>query len=232
MVNFIRLRDHNDYTEWLGLKAAYGMSVIQIETMYSDNETIYDQYLDVFQDVVNTFEAILSHIRRPFMRFGNDAGLICLGRWAARWCRDPPIRKRLISLMYTCYLQEDNEGSQIAAAGAEVLQHLEERDIKPAPMCCGDIPEHRRVRLHTTTVYRKNKSRRLDFLRYPYTGSVESIWMKYPDGDYQYQDSALTTTSETEPDTIFGPGYKAWRRPDGSYYTVRSPEFYFVLPKA
>ncbi len=82
--NFEKLRHRVDYISWLGLRAACGMSVVQIEAMYSDTEMIYDQYLNIYQDLADAFEATLKRTSRPSIRFGIDGGLLHIMAWASR----------------------------------------------------------------------------------------------------------------------------------------------------
>ena len=193
---------------------------------------VYDQYLETYRDVADVLEITLNQESRAGKRFGIDGGFVSMARWASNWCRHPPLRARLIALQRLSHLMEDVEGTQHAAVGCELLRRLEEDGIHPAPTCCADIPESARVRHHTSFSYNKAKMRRLDFLRSPYTGPVESMWSSYDSNhDYQCEDNASTTTSEVEPDFVMGPGYRSVRQADGSYYTMKAPEFYFAIPK-
>ena len=153
-------------------------------------------------------------------------------RWAANWCREPRLRERLIALQRASNLTEEVESTKLAAIGCDLLRRLEEDGIDQTPTCCADIPESARVRHHTSFYYTKAKMRRMDFLRSPYTGPVQSVWTSYDSNhDYQLEDNASTTTSEVEPDFVMGPGYRSIRQADGSYYTFNAPEFFFAIPK-
>ena len=106
---FTQLRGYCNSVQWRVLRAAYGMSVIQIDMLNSTSETDYDQYLEVFTEVADMYEAVLhADTRTAQYRFPMDTGSTCLVGWAASWCREPLIRARLITLLLS---QESQRGN-------------------------------------------------------------------------------------------------------------------------
>ena len=150
--------------------------------------------------------------------------------WAAKWCRDPSLRARLINLLSTSRVLEGTEGSEIHGLLCDILRNIEEDGMEPTN--CTDIREQRRIRCHAGALYRKSSLMRQDFLRYPYNGASESVSTSFvPATSMQVENHASAIHSGNEPDLIFGPGYLSARQLDGSYYTLRAPESYFVIPR-
>ena len=228
---FDQLRTKVNYSAWLGLKSACGMSVITIETLYSQYETDFDHYLPTFRDVANAFEAVSGSQSKASARFGLDGGLLMMVGQAARWCRDPPLRAHLIDLLRRSQLLEGIYSSGIYARVCDMIRQVEEGSIVPPPASCQDVPEDRRVRFCSGAVYAKIPLLRLDFLRYPYTGPLESVCSDFVHDSVQIENDTSTVASGFEPDFITGPTYKSTRQYDGPYYTLQAPEFFFALPR-
>ena len=240
LINFTSLRDHCHYPSWLTLKAAYGMSIIQIETMHSSDETIYDHYLDVYTEVADAYEGILASQSQGDeiqYRFNIDAGFLSLVGWAAKWCRHPPLRSRLILLLFQVRRIEGNHSSLTWAKAVEAIQSIEESGIHPPASSCADIPAHRRVRLHSATFYLKIRHIRVDILRHPYSGPCESVWLRLPPNNecvkFQEDDDFVNGANPLKPDWVMGPAYLAISGSDepSDWYTMRSADFFFVIPK-
>ena len=126
-------------------------------------------------------------------------------------------------------------GSQVWAITAGTAKQIEEQGIRPPPCSNGEIPEPKRIRLHTIAFYWKARLQRIDFLRYPYTEDIlETVWIPHLGSKYQYQDNASdsVTGSDTKPDWIMGPAYTSFAEGDDTYFTLQAPDFYFALPKA
>lgn len=228
---FDQLRTKVNHTAWLGLKGACGMAVITVETLYSQCETDFDDYLLTFRDVADAFEAMLCDQSKPSARFGLDGGLLMIVGQAARWCRDPPLRARLIDLLRKSQILEGIYSSGIYARVCDMIRQVEEESIVPPPATSQDVPEHKRVRCYSGAVYAKIPLLRLNFLRYPYTGPLESVSSDFVHESIQIENDASTVASGHEPDHITGPTYKSTRQYDGSYYTLQASEFFFALPR-
>ena len=224
---FAALQSKENYVSWLALRAAYGMSLVQIETLYTDNEMVYDKYIDVYMDVPDVMELALSQ-ERPAMRFGLDSGVCLFLRWAFKWCRSPPLRQRMLSVVRKVELMEEVVGSILDAARCEAIQKVEEAGLSGPLSCAGDIPETNRVRWVGLAYFGKQKLQRLDYVRSPYTGAPESVWVSLPWQEVQLHEAYMVEKTE---DFVFGPGFRATRQPDGTFWRLNSSEFYFVIPK-
>ena len=109
--SFVLLRDTSDKVSWLALRAGYSLAIVQIETMYSTTESVYDQYDDAFTYVAEAYGAMLARRKgRCASRFSLDAGFLCLVGWSAIWCRNPSLRTRLIALLRASDSAEGAEG--------------------------------------------------------------------------------------------------------------------------
>lgn len=233
LIRFTRLKDKSDRVQWLTLKAARSMSIIQIETLFSETETVYDQYMDAYAEVEIASEASLSQSSDSVSgRFGVDGGLVSLTGWAARWCRDPSLKARLVALLRRSHRIEAHESSWIWADVIETMQEIEEKGIEPRPTSSSMVAEERRVRLRAAAFYYKLRLIRLDFLRSPYTGNLESVWIRHCDDDSIYvEDNVEELITEPEPDVVFGTDKISFLELDGSHYTFTTPDFYFVIPQ-
>ena len=108
---FMLLRNTSEHISWLSLRAGYSLAIVQIETMYSTTESVYDQYDDAFTDVAEAYEAVLARRKgQSHSRFSLDAGFLCLVGWSANWCRNPALRTRLIDLLRASESAEGAEG--------------------------------------------------------------------------------------------------------------------------
>lgn len=235
--NFTKLRDSSDDALWLTIKASYGMAKIMIETMYSTNETIYDNYLEVYSDVADAYEAMLASSKPGVQyRFNIDAGFMCLVGWAVRWCRQPSLRNQLINLLRQTRRNEAAQSSTAWARIVAIVKAIEECGILPPPTSCTDIPEHKRIRVQAAAFYYKARLIRIDYLRHPYSGSPECVWVPItPPGEngVTFEVEPPGATSQPKPDWIMGPAYSSFALSDDyeNYCTLRSPEFYFFIPR-
>lgn len=57
---FNNLEDTFDRASWLALKAAYTLSVAQIQTMYGPTESIYDHSMEAYIQGITAIEANLA----------------------------------------------------------------------------------------------------------------------------------------------------------------------------
>ena len=230
--DFHELKAEADSSTWLGLNAAYGMSLIQIETLYGDTEIVYDQYLHISEDVATVFKSALKQRGACTLSFrhGIDSALLPLLGWSAMWCRCPKIRSELTNLLRTSRWKEGLAGSGIWALHVETQKLLEEEGISPPPFTCADVPKHRRIRVEKSSLYWKSQLQKMEYLRSPYTGPVEPVWFPFSQSQIQFEPSV--SDSESEPDLIIGPGYAGYREGTGQYFTVRAPVFYYAIPKA
>ena len=170
---------------------------------------------------LQAFEASLAlRLERTPAHFRVDAGSLRTMASAGKWCRDSPLRPRLISLLRSSKSFGGCEASWIWADTLQTLNNLEGLDIQPPLLVAADVPEYRRVRLHAIAFYWKAGLQRLDYPRYPYSGLPESVWLEYRSKfDYQLVDNA-EGAFESQPDFTFGPGYLYFPEADGSHHTI------------
>ena len=163
--------------------------------------------------------------------FGIDAGSLTMMRWAGTWCREPSLRARLISLLHTSKSFGGCDASCLWADALETLKRIEEADTLPSPVSCTEIAEACCVRLQSLAFYWKLGWQRIDFLRFPYNSGPESAWIRIASkNDLQFVDNAEEARVSL-PNCVFGPAYLDVTEADGSVSTIRSPDFYFVIPK-
>ena len=230
LTNFMRLRDRCDILGWKVLKAAYGMSVVQINTFSSTNETDFDQYLEVFSEVADAYEAVLqADDKEAHYHFNIDAGLMCLVVWAAKWCREPAIRTRLIALSLTKRRQEGVYSASTWGRVLEAVKALEEDRINPMPL------SEKRIRWHRLHLDFRSSIIRLEILYHPYTGSPRSIWIPFdPNRCVHLSESVTEGPAQGFCSAVIqGTAHLAWltSRATMQYYVVQSDTFYFVLPR-
>ena len=157
--------------------------------------------------------------------------------YATKWCRDPPLRSRLLRLLLHPTVRNEAVFSSFTWGSAlSTLRDIEEAGISPPPSRASDIPLHNRLRLHSVAIDWNISMTRINYLRYPYTDGVEaeSAWMAYQGGQCVHLsfDVPVRTTRAFFPDTIAGAGFFKFRdgRDGDEYTTIRSEGFCFLLP--
>jgi hypothetical protein len=234
-VSFEKLRSHSNYLEWRVLKAACAVAVVQIKTLHSDRETDYDQYLDQYREVADVYEAVQqSRGESVQYRFNIDPGLLRLVVWSAFWCREPDLRSRLQALLSTWRRNEGCYSSATCGVLVGALQLLETDDLRPAPTSCTDVPEEKRVRLHAAALDATSGIIRLDYLRPPYNGPLESFYtaIRFDRCVHLSPEHEGVQQVEFCPQMIIGPAQFSFLESENpaTYFTVRPKRFYFVLP--
>lgn len=224
----------DNYTSWLGLRAAYGMAIVQIETMHADSEMVYDKYLRIYKDVVDVFELSFQRQNnhdRPTIRFGLDSGVFLLMRWAFKWCRLPSLRRRMIDLLGNTLVAEEVQGCKIDALRSAIIQRIEEEGLPKPPTTTAEIPETNRIRWVGLSHWTKRNVQRIDYLRFPYAGDKESFWISIPKIGTQIGELDIEDYDQIEPDFVFAPGFRKSLQADGSYWSLKAAEFYFAIPR-
>lgn len=222
------------------LRVTGKLCFMMIETMHADNEMIFDLYEEDFRDFISTLETLQSFCNsrnRPLRRFGVDSGLLTLANLVAQnWCRDPTLRRRLISLLNDTEMEEGLEGGEAWAMTTEHVMLEEEKGLDPLPQCASDIPRENRLKLREIMYHFKAGMVHMTALRYPYDPTdadlVQHIWVSFPTtgDDLRAVEEDNVGQTFAEPDIKVGVGFVEflWCRKD---YTIKSKRFVFPIPK-
>jgi len=217
------------------LNVARLFSVMLLETFRATDETIYDEYMDDFTEIIRTAEVVTS--RSTKTSFGIDNGLVDIVGFVGQHCRDPVIRRQALGISTRSGRVEGGRLAYIAGAILGETVRLEEQGL--SVKAAGDIPESHRVRLWAGSQYFGWRKIRLVFRRSPYDDSMlgaqeEDVWVSLPDGVEMVDPSHDDCSSDlSTPDTVFGSGYVAFldNRCTRSYYAIDSSPFFFPIPK-
>lgn len=225
------------------LRVCAKINGIMIRTMNTKTEMVFDDYIDVYEELADVFENVIAferRIDRPPTKFGVDGNfLIVIGNTAMRFCRDPTVRHKLIQLLKESNRMESWDNATAWSLACELTQSAEESGIDPPPSTCHDIPEHNRLRLIRAQYWLKKHEARLHYIA---GGSEDSRVRVLPISRYNRGDGRLAPMySEEEvqkwqdgvsPDLDCGRGYYTWwDSQERTYYTTRASEFYFPLPR-
>lgn len=224
-----------------GLRIAFIMGLITIMTLRSVSEVDYDEYIEEYRDVADDCEFIFDYemSKGPRFRFALDGGLLVLVGAAARQCRDPHIRERLVGLLEKGW-NESAIPSQWHATIAKMAQKIEVRDIERPPTACTDIPAACRVRLFSIFFYEQSEMVQLQFLHFPYEqnqklGNYEVVRLQFTN-QIQYEFSNEPSPMANAPQALFGPSSVTWHRKSNvagsTYYTLSMRRFYFNIPRS
>jgi hypothetical protein len=165
-----RERNKAAITLELQMKAAY-MSVV---TACAKNESVYDDYLNVYKDIVNLSEALLntspspSTVRAP--KFCFDTGVV-IHLWSVgHKCRNPTLRRKVISLLLDYPRREGPWDSVFAANLIECVMGFEEKYME-----AGYVPEWARIRCSMFTVDSQKHSVEVEFQQRTSAASLETV---------------------------------------------------------
>lgn len=130
----------------LTLRLWHTLALLQLATIYEDTEMRFDAYLDIFTQIVEYAEQILSLVSKQEERytFSFDLGISIPLFAVAQRCRDPHIRRRAIALMRT---ESRQEGAWESIGAADVVERwmlAEEADLASV-QCAADVPEYKRM---------------------------------------------------------------------------------------
>ena len=233
---FLQLEGRCDSLGWKILRAAYGMSIVQINTFNSNYETDFDQYLEIFSQVADVYESVLhTDDKKVHYRFNIDTGLTCLAAWAAKWCREPSIRTRLISLLQSKPRNEGIYSSKTWSSVLEVVRALEEDGIDPRAVSCLEIPEEKRIRLHSLHMDLESSMLRLEVLYHPYTTSPRTVWIPFsPTGCVHFSSHISGQSADSFcSEIIQGTADLSFleTRVATKYHVLHSSAFFFTLPR-
>ena len=166
------------------------------------------------------------------MGFGTDVGILGLvGMAARRWCRDPSIRRELISLLRRSQRREAIEGAIVYAQIAEVAMTLEETGLYPPPRTCYDIPLENRVRVNHIKIWMMRMTR-VEFQVHPF-GPDDVLKVEIPhNGCGHTMVETMEEAQSASPNMITGKGFTSFlvMGPEDEYYTVKDPKWFFPVP--
>jgi hypothetical protein len=223
---------------WYALRISCRMAVMMIRTMHAHSEMVFDQYHDEFRELLAAFSRVLKFGERKSrtnIRFGIDSGFVTLIYNAARWCRDPVLRRQLIASLAASHRTESNESSYVSATTAQCYQIIEEKGIDPPPSRSDDICAERRIRPFGISFYCKKKLLLIQFLRAPYDPAhdVEEVWIPHVEDNTQIQYAAIPERTGLQPDFLLGRGFASYLTDEkaSGYYTVSHCRFYFPIPR-
>jgi hypothetical protein len=211
------------------LKTTHIMSFIFIRTMGIQYETEFDDYVKEFADIVGLYRRIAKKEKqgcRDGSSFGFDSRMVDTLSTVALRCRDPRIRREAIAL-----LTEGARTAGVTALIARSVMEIEELGTVSDILSCRDVPESKRIRLHTISFFSKMRKVRLQYLRSPYDANlgIEEVW---------HADSinAQTTYSEPHgesdllPTRVMGRGWAAFLESESNnYYTITQPQYFFPI---
>lgn len=224
----------------LNVMAKIGFMLIRCMHADEDDELIYDQFTPVYSELAEVFRHVIELDVDPSQRSYNivgsvDGGLACaVGQAAMRWCRDPDIRRELISLLARSKRREGPYAAEVWAMVAEATMRLEERDITPTPRSCHDIPLRKRVKLESTGINYATKLQYMQFRHFPFNPQdITTVWINHAGcQDYLDGDPEIMKTTD-KPHLILGLGHTSWLVPGSSekYHIIGDAKFNFPIPK-
>jgi hypothetical protein len=140
------------------MKAAY-MSAV---TACAKNESIYDDYYHFYKDIVDLSEALLntspSATAANAPKFCFDTGVV-IHLWSVgHKCRDPILRRKVVSLLLDYPRREGLWNSVFAGKIIECVMAFEEEHME-----AGYVPEWARVRCAMFTVDLQKHSVEVEF---------------------------------------------------------------------
>lgn len=219
------------------ISAKLNFMLIRLMHVSSDDLMMFDQFLPDFTEMADVFEEIQNFTEKDTcqgLSFGIDSGLLGFVGNCSRWCREPTVRRRLISLLWRSGRREGMEGAVAYAAAAEQAMQLEEAGIDPPPSSCHDIPQTKRVKILDSRFW----IMKLMIIRYqtfPY-GPNDFTDIHLPHhgcGSILNTDDFNECIQTESPGVIIGVGYLSTLdfSTGKRHFTIRDPRFYFPVPR-
>ena len=130
----------------LKIQQEIGFLSLQLGRTYFDDQTLWDQFLPLFNQIVSLAAEILDFgsKSRRYPTFSLDMGVVGPLYEVASRCRDPVIRRKAISLMKSRCMQEGVWNSILTAKVAERLVEIEEDGLDEVKSC-HDVPDWARL---------------------------------------------------------------------------------------
>ncbi|KOS48285.1 hypothetical protein ACN38_g701 [Penicillium nordicum] len=158
------------------LELYYHTSVIITGTYDTEEEIIFDYYLETFRFIVNLTEEILEiwkvASQQFSLLFSFDLGITPPMFLVASRCRDTGIRWKAVNLMFHSTLYHGVWRDQYSGLCAQRIVELEEHGLERI----GEyvyIPEHRRIRKISADIQEEKGQIIMHFVRWPYMPESE-----------------------------------------------------------
>lgn len=136
------------------LRIHYLTASIMLKTLPFDNEMLFDDLLEEFDQVVNLCTDFVAPVETlspsswaSASSFSFDLCIIFSLYFTVTRCREPSIRRRALNLLLYGRRREGVWHSGITGKVAEQVMLLEEGNVPDRVKCCTDIPSTERVRL-------------------------------------------------------------------------------------
>ena len=153
------------------LELYYYTSLIITGTYDTAEEVIFDDYLEVFQSIVNLTKEILERWKVASQQFSLlfsfDLGITPPMFLVASRCRDSQTRWKAVSLMFQPTFYHGVWRDQYSGLCAQRIVELEEEGLERI----GDsvyVPEHRRIRKISADIQEEDGQIVMNFVRWPY----------------------------------------------------------------
>lgn len=167
-------------TMWYGyrfLKVHYQTAMVMLNTVTSKDETVYDNHLNEFEDIVTGSVETHQHVKDLRTLLGFHMGMIPPLFFTALHCREPTIRRRALQALHECRSCEGLWNSCSAYKLAESVVMVEERGpgIK---LKAQDIGQEARVRIWDAKWYAERQEIIVQYQRWPYDETAEIVRRK------------------------------------------------------
>jgi hypothetical protein len=123
-----------------------GFMSLQLNRTLLDDQTGWDQFIPLFNQVVSLAEEIIDHTPKTprYPSFSLDMGVVGPLYLVSSRCRDPIIRRKAISLLKSRCMQEGVWNSIVTAKVAERVVEIEEAGLGEVKSC-SDVPDWARL---------------------------------------------------------------------------------------
>lgn len=130
----------------LRIQHEIGFMSIQLGRTYFEDQTLWDQFLALFNRIISLASEILDYDSksRRYPTFSLDMGIVGPLYEVASRCRDPVLRRKAISLLKSRCMQEGVWNSILTAKVAERLVEIEEEGLGEVKSC-HDVPDSARL---------------------------------------------------------------------------------------
>lgn len=219
----------------LKLAAHFGTIMIDRVTKNEDDELFFDAYTPLYAEFADCFRRVIQLQRLKARRkdasrsFGVDGMLSLAGQVAARWCRDPKIRRDIIRSLFDTSRREGNEDSGIWGNYCEAIMQVEEQGLTN-PKTCHEIPLQNRVKVHLST-FLPNQVHHIQYFVYPWGhADTKDIYIRHHTEKKSFEGDI--DTADGTAFMIVGRGYCSVRdsmSPSG-YHTLKDLRFFFPIP--
>lgn len=160
------------------LELYYHVSTIIISTYGADEESVFDDYFERFQSIVDLAEEILETWQMASQHFSLlfsfDLGITPPMFLVASRCRNSKIRRKAVSLMFQSPFYHGVWRDQYSGLCAQRIVDLEEEGLVSLGKSVY-VPEHRRIRKLSADIQEDNQRIAMRFVRWPYNSDAEVI---------------------------------------------------------